>query len=66
MFLNRGFTQKPEQYVYLEEKIIQSINHHIGKNERGNYIISSFDENGGIIKYEDSANILALCHIDFE
>ena len=50
----------------VEEKIIQSINHHIGKNERGNYIISSFDKNGGIIKYEDSANILALCHIDFD
>ena len=30
------------------------------------HIISSFDENGKIIKYEDAANILAYCHIDYD
>ena len=30
------------------------------------HIISSFDENGTIIKYEDAANILAYCHIDYD
>ena len=30
------------------------------------HIISSFDENGNISKYEDAANILAYCHIDYD
>ena len=32
----------------------------------GNSIISSFDKEGKIIKYEDAANILAFCHIDYD
>lgn len=44
----------------------KSINDHISCNDNGNYIISSFDEGGNIIKYEDAANILALCHIDYD
>ena len=32
----------------------------------GNSIISSFDVNGNINKYEDAANILAYCHIKFD
>ena len=32
----------------------------------GTNIISSFDEKGEIIKYEDAANILAFCHIDYD
>lgn len=50
----------------IEKELTESINDHIGKNEKGNYIISSFNNEGEIIKYEDSANILALTHIDFD
>lgn len=32
----------------------------------GDSIISSFDTNGHITKYEDAANILAYCHIKFD
>lgn len=32
----------------------------------GTNIISSFDEKGKIIKYEDAANILAFCHINYD
>ena len=44
------------------DKLAESINDHI--NDK--MIISSFDVNGNIIKYEDSANILAYCHIDYD
>lgn len=50
----------------VKERLKLSINDHIGKNENGNYVISSFDKDGKIIKYEDSANILALTHVDFD
>ena len=32
----------------------------------GETIISSFDEKGKIIKYEDAANLLAFCHINYD
>ena len=32
----------------------------------GSTIISSFDKEGKIIKYEDAANILAFCHINYD
>tara|TARA_Y100000817_G_scaffold4998_1_gene4321 strand:- start:12117 stop:13268 length:1152 start_codon:yes stop_codon:yes gene_type:complete len=32
----------------------------------GSTIISSFNEEGKIIKYEDAANILAFCHINYD
>ena len=32
----------------------------------GETIISSFDVNGKIIKYEDAANLLAFCHINYD
>ena len=68
---------KLNKYLKLEgEKILQlknvvdalflSLEDHICENKDGKYIISSFDKNGNIIKYEDSANILAYCHIDFD
>ena len=46
--------------VYL--KLLESTKHHLN----GESIISSFDESGKIIKYEDSANILAFSHINYD
>ena len=43
-----------------------SLEDHICENENGKFIISSFDENGQITKYEDAANMLAYCHIDYD
>ena len=65
------------KYLKLEEKLFQkikgvlnnlyhSLEDHISENDDGKYIISSFDQSGKIIKYEDSANLLAYCHIDFD
>ena len=34
-------------------------------HKNGDTIISSFDTNGNISKYDDAANILAYCHIEF-
>ena len=48
------------------EKLYNSLEDHICENDKGKYIISSFDESGKIIKYEDSANLLAYCHIDYD
>ena len=48
------------------DQLINDINDHISKNEDGYYIISSFNKDGKIIKYEDSANLLAYCHIDYD
>lgn len=58
--------EKVNKIKTVKEKLKLSINDHIGKNENGNYIISSFNKDGEIIKYEDSANILALTHVDFD
>jgi glucoamylase len=44
------------------EKLTVNIKDHLNENT----IISSFNENGEIIKYEDSANILAFCHINYD
>ena len=43
-------------------QLLSNIKDHFQENT----IISSFDENGKIIKYDDSANILAFCHIDYD
>lgn len=40
-----------------------SINDHFDNN---NTIISSFNKEGKIIKYDDAANILAYCHINYD
>jgi len=42
--------------------LISSLKDHICDN----HIISSFNNDGTIIKYEDAANILAYCHIDYD
>lgn len=44
-------------------KLKNSINDHIDEN---NTIISSFDSEGNIIKYDDAANLLAYCHINYD
>ena len=65
------------QYLKLEEKLLKkiklaienlylSLEDHISENDEGKYIISSFDTDGGITKYEDAANLLAYCHIDYD
>ncbi len=46
----------------IDNKLSLDIKDHIN----GNTIISSFDEKGNIIKYEDAANILAFCHINYD
>lgn len=46
--------------VYNELK--DNIKNHINSDT----IISSFNVDGDIIKYEDAANILAFCHIDYD
>ena len=48
------------QNIY--NKLSVDIKDHIN----GSSIISSFDKNGNIIKYEDAANILAYCHINYD
>ena len=48
------------------EQLYISLKDHVCENENGKYIISSFDKDGKITKYEDSANLLAYCHIDFD
>tara|TARA_B100000214_G_scaffold186021_1_gene134093 strand:- start:21 stop:1184 length:1164 start_codon:yes stop_codon:yes gene_type:complete len=65
------------KYLKLERKLMStitevvkhlyhSLDDHISENDKGKYIISSFDQSGKIIKYEDSANLLAYCHIDYD
>ena len=48
------------------EQLYISLKDHVCENENGKYIISYFDKDGKITKYEDSANLLAYCHIDFD
>ena len=65
------------KYLKLERKLMSTITEvvkhlyhsledHISENSEGKYIISSFDKDGKITKYEDSANLLAYCHIDYD
>lgn len=42
--------------------LINTLKDHID----GSFIISSFNEDGDIVKYEDAANLLAYCHIEFD
>lgn len=44
------------------KELLDNIKHH----ESPDKIISSFDSDGNISKCDDSANILALCHIEFD
>ena len=59
-YLNKSFNLEEAKKVYLE--LLESTKHHLN----GESIISSFDEDGKIIKYEDSANILAFSHINYD
>ena len=44
----------------------QDLLHDLKDHINGDTIISSFDDKGEIIKYEDSANLLAFCHINYD
>ena len=59
-YLNKSFDLDNIKDVY--SKLLESTKDHLN----GESIISSFDEDGKIIKYEDSANILAFSHIDYD
>jgi glucoamylase len=59
-YLNKSFDLENIKDVY--SKLLESTKDHLN----GESIISSFDEDGKIIKYEDSANILAFSHIDYD
>ena len=47
-----------DTYQILSDNLLDHIN--------GESIISSFNTEGSIVRYEDAANILAYCHIDFD
>ena len=59
-YLNNSFNLEEVKVIY--SKLLESTKDHLN----GESIISSFDEGGQIIKYEDSANILALSHINYD
>ena len=65
------------KYLKLDETLLEKVNgvvdnlylsleDHISENDEGKFIISSFDQDGKITKYEDAANLLAYCHIDYD
>ena len=45
-------------------KLIENLKDHIDKTNQ--CIISSFDKNGNIVKYDDASILLAFCHINFD
>ena len=59
-YLSDSFDKKQLSKIYhiLLDNLVDHIN--------GGSIISSFDVNGEIVRYEDAANILAYCHIDYD
>ena len=67
--LNKYLKLEEEKKLQLKnvvDALFVSLEDHICGNKDGKYIISSFNKNGNIIKYEDSENILAYCHIDYD
>ena len=46
--------------------LLNNIKDHLYIEDNKTLIISSFDKEGNIIRYEDSASILAFCHIDYD
>jgi glucoamylase len=59
---NRYFDKHDTYYQYPYQQLMKSIKDHFN----GETIISSFDTEGNIVKYEDSANILAFTHISYD
>ena len=59
-FISGQFLEKDIQHSYNE--LLSNLQDH----KNGSTIISSFDTNGTISKYDDAANILAYCHICFD
>ena len=56
-------------FSFFIEKILKDTYKELLSNlqdhKNGTTLISSFDTDGNISKYDDAANILAFCHIDF-
>ena len=52
--------------IDLLEKGINDLCNGLKDHINGEFIISSFNEEGSIAKYEDSANLLAYCHIEYD
>ena len=51
------------QSIYeLYEKFKLTVQDHLKENS----IISSFEENGNVLRYDDASVLLAFCHIDFD
>ena len=59
-FISSNFLEQDIRNTYNE--LLSNLQDH----KNGSTIISSFDEQGNISKYDDSANILAFCHINFD
>ena len=57
-----GDEMDTELVINAYKGLLSDLNDHIN----GETIISSFDEKGKIIKYEDAANLLAFCHINYD
>ena len=51
-----------DKIVNILDQIKEGLKHH----KSNNLIISSFDKDGKIIRWEDSSILLGLCHIDFD
>ena len=67
--LNKYLKLDGKTFTKVEKVVNQlfvSLEDHICENENGKFIISSFDENGKTTKYEDAANLLAYCHVDYD
>ena len=58
--------EKIKKLQSVVDNLFSSLEDHICENEDGKYIISSFSKDGKITKYEDAANMLAYCHIDYD
>ena len=50
--------------IEVKDKLIMNLKDHIDKTNK--CVISSFDKNGKIVKYDDASIILAFCHINFD
>ncbi len=61
-----NYHKKLEIKLEILQKVFDDLINGLKDHLCDKHIISSFDENGKIIKYEDAANILAYCHIDYD
>ena len=59
--------QKYKKYYSIEEvqKAFSHLKQDIKDHINGDFLISSFNIDGNIVKYDDAANLLAYCHIEY-